>query len=116
MGGAFGGKIDLFSHEYCAALLSMKASRPVKIVATREEIFTAYRHGQPLLMELKTGVKSDGTLMAQQIKVINNSGAYRGSGIVVVFLSWGFGSGRIEYAISVPRINVFYTNNPVPSP
>jgi len=116
VGGAFGGKIDLFSPEYCAALLSMKSSRPVKIVATREEIFTAYRHGQPLIMELRTGVKSDGTLMAQQIKVINNSGAYRGSGIVVVFLSWGF--AMLPYRI--PNFHykgyAVYTNNPVRAP
>jgi CO/xanthine dehydrogenase Mo-binding subunit len=90
VGGAFGGKVDLFSHEFCAALLSMRASRPVKIVASREEIFTSYRHGQPLMVEVKTGVKKDGTLMAQQYRVINNCGAYRGSGVVVIFLAWGY--------------------------
>lgn len=90
VGGAFGGKVDLFSHEYCAARLSIKAGRPVKIVVTREEIFAAYRHGQPLIVELKTGVRADGTLIAQQIRVINNTGANRGSGVVIVFLAWGF--------------------------
>ena len=116
VGGAFGGKIDLFSHEYCAALLSMKASRAVKIVASREEIFTAYRHGQPLIIELKTGVKSDGTIMAQQIKVINNSGAYRGSGIVVVFLSWGF--AMLPYRLLNLKYEGYavYTNNPIRAP
>jgi CO/xanthine dehydrogenase Mo-binding subunit len=90
VGGTFGGKIDLYSHEYCAARLSMLTRRPVRIVATREEIFSAYRHGQPLAMEIKTGVKKDGTIVAQQIRVLNNSGGYRGSGVVVIFLAWGF--------------------------
>ena len=90
MGGTFGGKIDLYSHEYCASRLSMMTRRPVRIVASREEIFSAYRHGQPLTMEIKTGVKKDGTIVAQQIRVINNSGGYRGSGVVVIFLGWGF--------------------------
>jgi CO/xanthine dehydrogenase Mo-binding subunit len=90
VGGTFGGKIDLYSHEYCASLLSMKTGRPVRIVASREEIFSAYRHGQPLIVEIKTGVKKDGTILAQQLRVINNSGGYRGSGVVVVFLAWGF--------------------------
>jgi len=89
-GGTFGGKIDLFSHEYCAARMSMLTGRPVRFVATREEIFTAYRHGQPLIVEIKTGVRKDGTLLAQELRVINNSGAHRGSGVVVVFLAWGF--------------------------
>ncbi len=90
VGGTFGGKIDLYSHEYCAARLSMITGRPVRIVASREEIFSAYRHGQPLIVEVKTGVKKDGTIVAQQLRVINNAGAYRGSGVVVVFLAWGF--------------------------
>jgi CO/xanthine dehydrogenase Mo-binding subunit len=112
VGGAFGGKVDLFSHEFCAALLSMKTGRPVKIEASREEIFSAYRHGQPLIVELKTGVKEDGTLLAQQFRVINNCGGYRGTGVVVIFLAWGF----IMIPYRVPNFKYegysVYTNNP----
>ncbi|MBI4967993.1 MAG: molybdopterin-dependent oxidoreductase [Rhodospirillales bacterium] len=90
VGGTFGGKIDLYPHEYAAARLAMITGRPVKIVITREEIFQAFRHAQPLIIEVKTGVKKDGTILAQEMKVINNSGAYRGSGVVVIFLAWGF--------------------------
>jgi 4-hydroxybenzoyl-CoA reductase subunit alpha len=116
VGGAFGGKIDLYSHEFCAALLSMKTGRPVKIEASREEIFTAYRHGQPLIVELKTGVKKDGTLVAQQLRVINNCGAYRGSGVVVIFLAWGF----VMVPYRMPNLKYegysVYTNNPLRAP
>ncbi len=116
VGGAFGGKIDLFSHEFCAALLSMQTGRPVKIEATREEIFSAYRHGQPLIVKVKTGVKKDGTLVAQQYQVINNCGGYRGSGVVVVFLVWGF----IMLPYRLPNLKyegyAVYTNNPVRTP
>ena len=116
VGGAFGGKIDLFSHEFCAALLSMKTSRPVGIIATREEIFTAYRHGQPMIVTVKTGVKKDGTIVAQQIKTINNSGAYRGSGVVVIFLAWGF--AMAPYRIPNMKYDGYsvYTNNPIRTP
>jgi 4-hydroxybenzoyl-CoA reductase subunit alpha len=116
VGGTFGGKIDLYSHEYCAARLSMLTKRPVRIVASREEIFAAYRHGQPLAMEIKTGVKKDGTIVAQQIRVINNSGAYRGSGVVVIFLAWGF--TMIPYRtpnLKYEGLSV-YTNNTVRAP
>jgi CO/xanthine dehydrogenase Mo-binding subunit len=116
VGGAFGGKVDLFSHEFCAALLSMKTGRPVKIEASREEIFTAYRHGQPLIVEVKTGVKKDGTLVAQQFRVINNCGAYRGSGVVVIFLAWGF----IMIPYRLPHLKYegysVFTNNPLRAP
>jgi CO/xanthine dehydrogenase Mo-binding subunit len=116
VGGAFGGKIDLFSHEFCAALLSIKTGRPVKVEASREEIFAAYRHGQPLIVELKTGVKKDGTLLAQQLRIINNCGAYRGSGVVVIFLSWGF--AMIPYRLPNLKYEGYavYTNNPVRAP
>lgn len=116
VGGAFGGKIDLFSHEFCAALLSMKTHRPVKFVATREEVFIAYRHGQPLIVEVKTGVKKDGTLVAQKMRTINNCGAYRGSGVVVIFLAWGF--AMLPYRIPNFKYEGYavYTNNPVRAP
>jgi 4-hydroxybenzoyl-CoA reductase subunit alpha len=116
VGGAFGGKVDLFSHEFCAALLSMKSGRPVQIEASREEIFAAYRHGQPLIVEVKTGVKKDGTLVAQQFRVINNCGAFRGSGVVVIFLAWGF----IMVPYRLPHLKyegyAVYTNNPLRAP
>jgi len=116
VGGTFGGKIDLYSHEYCAARLSMMTRRPVRIVANREAIFSAYRHGQPLAMEIKTGVKKDGTIVAQQIRVINNSGGYRGSGVVVIFLAWGF--TMIPYRIPNLKFEGLsvYTNYPVRAP
>jgi 4-hydroxybenzoyl-CoA reductase subunit alpha len=116
VGGAFGGKIDLFSHEFCAALLSMKTGRPVKIEASREEIFTAYRHGQPLIVEVKTGVKKDGTLVAQQFRIINNCGAYRGSGVVVIFLAWGF--VMVPYRLPHLKYEGYsvFTNNPLRAP
>ena len=116
VGGAFGGKIDLFSHEFCAALLSMKTGRPVRVEASREEIFSAYRHGQPLIVEIKTGVKRDGTLLAQEVRVINNCGGYKGSGVVVIFLAWGF----VMLPYRLPNLKyegyAVYTNNPTRAP
>lgn len=116
VGGTFGGKIDLFSHEYCAARMSMLSGRPVRIIASREEIFSAYRHGQPLVVDIKTGVAKDGTIVAQQLRVINNSGGYRGSGVVVVFLAWGF--TMAPYRIENLKYEGYsvYTNNPTRAP
>ena len=116
VGGTFGGKIDLYSHEYCACRLSMLTGRPVRFVISREEIFSCYRHAQPLDIEIKTGVKKDGTIVAQQIRCINNSGGYRGSGVVVIFLAWGF--TMVPYRIPNLKYEGFsvYTNNPVRAP
>src|SRR3990170_5163688 len=116
VGGTFGGKIDLYSHEYCASRLSMITGRPVQITASREEIFSAFRHAQPLILEIKTGVKKDGSIVAQRIRAINNAGAFRGSGVVVIFLAWGF--TMIPYRI--PNLKYggvsVYTNYTVRAP
>lgn len=90
VGGAFGGKIEIFSYEILAAALSRKTLRPVKISLTREEVFTACRLSHRFQINVKTGVKKDGTIMAQQVKALNDPGAYRGSSPVVLFLAHGF--------------------------
>ncbi len=90
VGGAFGGKIDLFPYEFCAAYMSMKLGQPVKIELEREEVFMATRQRHPMVIKVKTGIKKDGTILAQDIKVIADNGGYRGSGPIVVFLCHGF--------------------------
>jgi CO/xanthine dehydrogenase Mo-binding subunit len=116
VGGAFGGKIDLFHHEYISALLSMKTHLPVKIVYSREEVFKASRHGQPLIVQVKTGVARDGTILGQEIRTINDSGAYHGSGVVVIFLAWGF--AMAPYRVPAMKYEGYsvYTNNLVRAP
>jgi CO/xanthine dehydrogenase Mo-binding subunit len=116
VGGAFGGKIDLFSHEFCTSLLSIKTGSPVRYVAEREEIFSYYRHSQPLIIDLETAVDKDGLILGQKVRCYDNGGAYRGSSVVMVFLSWGF----VVLPYRIPALDYIgyavYTNNPVRSP
>jgi len=116
VGGAFGGKIDLFPYEYCAAYLALKTGRPVKIELEREEVFMTTRQRHPMTITVKTGTKKDGTIVAQDIRVIADNGAYRGTGPVVIFLCHGF-SFPI-YNIPNYRYEGFsvYTNNPIRGP
>lgn len=92
VGGAFGGKITLFPYEFLAAFLSMKTGKPVKITLTREEVFCTTRVSHRMIIDLKTGVKKDGTLVAQEMKAINDTGAYRGSSPIVLLLLHLFSS------------------------
>ena len=116
VGGAFGGKIDLFSHEFCTSLLSIKTGKPIRYVAEREEIFSYFRHGQPLIVDLETAVDREGLFLGQRVRCYNSCGAYRGSGVVMIFLSWGF----IVLPYRIPAIDYIgysvYTNNPVRAP
>ncbi len=116
VGGAFGGKIDLFPYEFCAAFLSKMTGKPVRFELEREEVFTCTRQRHPTLIRVKTGVKKDGTLLAQQVKFIADNGAYRGSGSIVVFLGHAFSIP----VYSIPHYQydgyAVYTNNPVRGP
>src|SRR5438093_5064826 len=76
-GGGFGGKEEYPSmiggH---AALLAWKSGRPVKIVYDRLEDIAATTKRHPAAIKLRTGVKRDGTLVANQIDVVMDGGAY----------------------------------------
>jgi len=85
VGGGFGGKSDPFSHEICAARLSMVTGRPVKFNLTREEAFYVHRGRHPVKMWIKTGVKKDGTLQAMHFRSFLDGGGYSSYGIASVY-------------------------------
>jgi len=72
-GGMFG---IVARPERFAILLALKTGKPVKLVYTREECFIDGLNRLPMVIYLKDGVKSDGTLLAREMKVIVNTGAY----------------------------------------
>jgi 4-hydroxybenzoyl-CoA reductase subunit alpha len=90
VGGGFGNKIELFPLEFCSALLSKRTGRPVKMTYTRAEEFIATRRRHAIIIELKTGVKKDGTLVARQCRNILDGGAYNSLGPTATFLSGFF--------------------------
>jgi len=90
VGGAFGGKAVIFDYEVVAGFLSRKIGRPVKIELTREEVFSSCRNSIRFDTTVKTGVKKDGTIVAQHVKVIVDAGAYKGSSSVAMYLSHAF--------------------------
>ncbi|MBA3560149.1 MAG: xanthine dehydrogenase family protein [Gemmatimonadaceae bacterium] len=76
-GGGFGGKEEypnlIAGH---AALLALKANRPVKIVYDRVEDMIATTKRHPAIVRHRTGVKRDGRITAMDIDIIMDAGAY----------------------------------------
>ncbi|HLX35691.1 MAG TPA: xanthine dehydrogenase family protein molybdopterin-binding subunit [Candidatus Limnocylindrales bacterium] len=76
-GGAFGGKEEyptvIGIH---AALLAAKAGRPVRMIYDRHEDISATTKRHPAIVRHRTGVTRDGRLVAQDIEVIMDGGAY----------------------------------------
>ena len=76
VGGGFGGKCGAHFEPHIAAL-ARTAKRPVKLVFSRWEEFVAPdRRREGMLIEITTGVKSDGTVVARTGTLLIDNGAY----------------------------------------
>ncbi len=75
IGGGFGGKQEILIEDV-AAHLTIATGKPVKYEYTREEEFIAARSRHPMKIHLKTGVKNDGTITANSMYCMTDTGAY----------------------------------------
>lgn len=86
-GGGFGGKAETTPLEICASLLAKKTGQPVKMRYTRSEMFHHCRGRHKQIIELKMGMKKDGTITAVKQQSILEGGAYSSYGVVAVYYS-----------------------------
>ncbi len=76
-GGGFGGKEEYPSIVAIhAALLARKAGRPVRLIYDRHEDLAATTKRHPGVITHRAGVQRDGTLVAQDITIVLDGGAY----------------------------------------
>ena len=78
IGGGFGGKTTVFL-EPVALMLSRKSGRPVKMVMTREDVLRATGPTASTSIDVKIGMKKDGTITAGWAEMRYQGGAYPGS-------------------------------------
>jgi xanthine dehydrogenase molybdenum-binding subunit len=78
IGGGFGAKNVIYL-EPLAVLLSKKAGRPVQMTMTRTEVLEATGPTSGTRTFIKMGTKRDGTLVAADIRLEYEAGAYPGS-------------------------------------
>ncbi|MEZ4521784.1 MAG: xanthine dehydrogenase family protein molybdopterin-binding subunit [Thermomicrobiales bacterium] len=77
VGGGFGSKSVLL--EPLAGWLALKERKPIKIVYSRAEEFTAATPAPGSVIDVKVGAKKDGTITAIQANLVYDSGAYSAS-------------------------------------
>ncbi len=77
IGGDYGGKGSPMDIPL-AYFLAVRTGRPVRMVMDYVEEFTAGNPRHAAIIQLKTGVKREGTIVAHQARVLFNSGAYGG--------------------------------------
>ncbi|MDH4266570.1 MAG: xanthine dehydrogenase family protein molybdopterin-binding subunit [Deltaproteobacteria bacterium] len=113
LGGGFGGKSYLKAEPICVALALKARGRPVKLVFTREEEFGVAPVRHPTIIRCKTGMKKDGTWLAQETELLFDTGAYADIGPRVC-RNAGF-SAAGPYQVPNVRIDSYcvYTNQPI---
>ena len=112
VGGGFGGKAGI-GIEPLVAVLSKKAhGRPVKFQATREQEFSLLPCRSQLTYKIKTGVTEDGKILAQEMTMYWDSGAYADYAVNVTRAS-GYSAGG-PYEIPNAKVDAYtiYTNKP----
>lgn len=75
VGGSFGGKGYILLEPICA-LLALKTLRPVKITMSREDEFTFSTPRHSSLITIKSGISRDHKIIARQVKVFFDTGAF----------------------------------------
>jgi CO/xanthine dehydrogenase Mo-binding subunit len=102
IGGGFGGK-ELKSNHLIAVWLARRTGRAVCLRPTSEESMrTDSRH--QMIYKVRTGVKADGSLWAQDIELLSNEGAYpRGLRVMRRAIGGAWGPYRIPHMRMVGR-------------
>jgi putative selenate reductase molybdopterin-binding subunit len=118
IGGGFGGKQEVLMEDV-PAHLTIATKRPVIYEYTREEEFVASRSRHPMRIWMKTGVKRDGTLTANEMRILSDTGAYGCHALTVTgntgqkSMALYVGDGKYRKAPNIRfHANVVYTNHP----
>jgi putative selenate reductase molybdopterin-binding subunit len=113
IGGGFGAKQEMLIEDIVGHL-AMATGRPVRLELTREEEFVSSRTRHPQTITYRTGVRANGTLIAQDMRVVANTGAYGTHGLTVQMVSGLRGLSSYNCPNKRFRCDVAYTNLPVP--
>ncbi|MPY70184.1 MAG: molybdopterin-dependent oxidoreductase [Alphaproteobacteria bacterium] len=110
VGGGFGGKEDMHYQGFMA-LAAMKTGMPVRYVFTREESILASAKRHPFRTRYRMGLKRDGRIVATEMHMVADGGAYGCSTEGVMRKGAILAAG--PYAIPNVKIDAIgvYTNN-----
>lgn len=118
IGGGFGGKQEVLIEDV-AAHLTIATKRPVIYECSREEEFVATRSRHPMKIRMKTGVKRDGTITANEMYALADTGAYGCHALTVTgntghkSMALYVGDGPYRKAPNIRfYADVVYTNTP----
>ncbi len=75
IGGAFGGREDI-SVQIVLALATWRLNRPVRIIWSRRESIIGHAKRHPVIARARWGATREGKLVAAEVEIIGDGGAY----------------------------------------
>jgi CO/xanthine dehydrogenase Mo-binding subunit len=110
IGGAFGGREDM-SVQIVLALAAWKLQRPVRILWSREESIKGHHKRHPVTIKARWGATREGKVVAVEITVVGDAGAYAYTSTKVLGNAHLMCTG--PYVIPNAHIDTYaiYTNN-----
>ena len=113
IGGGFGAKQEMLIEDIVGHL-AIATRRPVKLELDRSEEFRSSRTRHPQTITYRTGLNEDGTILAQDMYVIGNTGPYGTHGYTVQTVAGLRGLSQYNAPNKRFHCDVVYTNIPVP--
>jgi CO/xanthine dehydrogenase Mo-binding subunit len=114
-GGGFGAKIVEECNSLITAFLATKLSypqRPVRLVNNRLEDFQGARMSVPERITLKMGIDTEGRILAKQVQITAECGAYQGLAADVMYVSVMRSDNMHRLQNVRSNAKLVYTNNP----
>ncbi len=110
VGGAFGGREDM-SIQIPLALAAWKTGRPVKTVWSREESIVGHHKRHAFVIRAKWGATKEGKVVAAQMDLTSDSGAYSYTSTKVLANATLMCLGPYEIPNAHVDARTVYTNN-----
>jgi len=111
VGGGFGGKEDMTVEPYLALAVA-HTRRPVRMQWTRNESLLARAKRHRNQMTYRTAAREDGAILAQDITIVSDAGAYAYLSALVLLYSSVHACGPYRVGAARIRATTAYTNNP----
>ena len=111
-GGGFGGKMIEDANNLIAGLLALKTGRAVRLVNNRLEDFLACCSSVPERIRLKVAMDADGHILAKDVHILADCGAYAGLAPEVMHVSAMRSDNMHRIAHVRSHAQLVYTHTP----
>lgn len=111
-GGGFGGKMVEDANNLICAMLALATRKPVRLVNNRLEDFQAAASSVPERITLKLGMDREGRIVAKQVDILADCGAYSGLSAEVMHVSAMRSDNMHRLANVRSRARLVYTHTP----